>query len=60
LALAGRVETRSGSTRGQDGMAQEGTQGLKMLGVRELTYKLCFLANMVQSAEARVWCYSDG
>jgi len=41
-------------------MAQEGTQGLKMLGVRELTYKLCFLANMVQSAEARVWCYSDG
>ena len=31
----------------------EGVSGLKQLGVRELTYKLAFLASSVQPAEAR-------
>ncbi|KAL1495644.1 hypothetical protein AB1Y20_016511 [Prymnesium parvum] len=34
--------------------ATEGVQGLKALGVRELTYKLSFLASSVQPAESRL------
>ena len=32
----------------------EGVSGLKALGVRELTYKLAFLASSVQPAESRL------
>ena len=32
----------------------EGVSGLRALGVRELTYKLAFLASSVQAAESRL------
>ncbi|CCG82654.1 DNA replication licensing factor mcm6 [Taphrina deformans PYCC 5710] len=40
--------------RGRDGgLAGEGVTGLKSLGVRDLTYRMAFLACMVTSADAR-------
>ncbi|KAI8985504.1 MCM2/3/5 family-domain-containing protein [Pilobolus umbonatus] len=39
---------RDTTTRSRDGLANEGVTGLKALGVRDLTYKLSFLACMVQ------------
>ena len=45
---------RSGAGRPQEGAGAEGSTGLKALGVRELTYKLSFLACMIQPADARV------
>ncbi|OLL25720.1 DNA replication licensing factor mcm6 [Neolecta irregularis DAH-3] len=39
--------------RGREGFASEGVTGLKSLGVRDLTYKLAFLACMSKSSEAR-------
>jgi hypothetical protein len=51
----GQVDMRSSTAgRVQDGLGTEGATGLKALGVRELTYKLSFLACMVQPADARV------
>ncbi|KAG1694200.1 hypothetical protein DVH05_021856 [Phytophthora capsici] len=52
------VATRSnGQKRGGEnstqGMQGEGVRGLKALGVRELTYKTCFLACSVQTMEQR-------
>jgi DNA replication licensing factor MCM6 len=45
---------RSSNGRGgQEGFANEGVTGLKSLGVRDLTYRMAFLACMVQSADAR-------
>ncbi|ORY81338.1 MCM2/3/5 family-domain-containing protein [Protomyces lactucae-debilis] len=45
---------RSGNGRGgQEGFASEGVTGLKSLGVRDLTYKMAFLACFTQSADAR-------
>ncbi|OBZ86512.1 DNA replication licensing factor mcm6 [Choanephora cucurbitarum] len=45
------VETqRDTSNRANEGIASEGVTGLKALGVRDLTYKLSFLACMVQPA----------
>ncbi|KAI8066893.1 MCM2/3/5 family-domain-containing protein [Gongronella butleri] len=41
---------RDTSTRSREGMANEGVTGLKSLGVRDLTYKMSFLAAMVQPA----------
>ncbi|BFZ56667.1 MCM DNA helicase complex subunit mcm6 [Savitreella phatthalungensis] len=38
--------------RGRDGFG-DGVSGLKSLGVRDLTYRMAFLACMVQSADAR-------
>ncbi|GAB6031918.1 MCM DNA helicase complex subunit mcm6 [Chamberlinius hualienensis] len=43
LATPG-VQTTSGSTRGREGFDNEGVSGLKTLGVRELTYRMGFLA----------------
>jgi DNA replication licensing factor MCM6 len=40
--------TQGGGTR-QKGNVGEGITGLKSLGVRDLTYRLCFLANNVES-----------
>ncbi|ORX93895.1 DNA unwinding-related protein [Basidiobolus meristosporus CBS 931.73] len=37
--------------RSKEGFANEGVSGLKALGVRELTYKLAFLACSVESAD---------
>ncbi|CEP12622.1 hypothetical protein [Parasitella parasitica] len=45
------VETQRDTTvRSREGIANEGVTGLKALGVRDLTYKLSFLACMVQPA----------
>ncbi|CCI44359.1 unnamed protein product [Albugo candida] len=50
IAVAGRSQGTANSTRGMEG---EGVRGLKALGVRELTYKTCFLACSVQTMEQR-------
>ncbi|RLN55043.1 hypothetical protein BBJ28_00026477, partial [Nothophytophthora sp. Chile5] len=53
------VATRSNAQRPRrgenstQGMEGEGVRGLKALGVRELTYKTCFLACSVQTMEQR-------
>ncbi|CAO3644187.1 unnamed protein product [Cunninghamella blakesleeana] len=39
---------RDTNTRSKEGLANEGVTGLKALGVRDLTYRLSFLACMVQ------------
>ncbi|KAI9033970.1 MCM2/3/5 family-domain-containing protein [Phycomyces nitens] len=45
------VETqRDNNTRSKEGLANEGVTGLKALGVRDLTYRMAFLACMVQPA----------
>ncbi|KAI7809939.1 MCM6 minichromosome maintenance deficient 6 [Triplophysa rosa] len=53
LALAGtRAETSSRVT-GKEGFDADGIQGLKALGVRELSYRLAFLANYVAPTNPR-------
>ena len=52
--LAGKVETRNSQATTAGESISEGVYGLKALGVRDMTYKLAFLASMVQSADARV------
>lgn len=44
---------RRGGEHSTQGMEGEGVRGLKALGVRELTYKTCFLACSVQTMEQR-------
>lgn len=44
---------RGGGENSTQGMQGEGVRGLKDLGVRELTYKTCFLACSVQTMEQR-------
>lgn len=51
-SVESRRETRN-EGRPRDGGSNDGVTGLKALGVRDLTYKLNFMACMVQSAEAR-------
>ncbi|KAG4301517.1 hypothetical protein PCK1_002230 [Pneumocystis canis] len=48
-----------GSGRARDGFAIEGVTGLKALGVRDLTYRLAFLACMAQPADRRETAYPD-
>lgn len=38
---------------GRDGYQQEGVEGLKSLGVRDLTYRLAFLAHTVVPSQTR-------
>ncbi|RQM14638.1 hypothetical protein DD237_005777 [Peronospora effusa] len=55
-AVATRNNTqrpRRGGENSTQGMEGEGVRGLKALGVRELTYKTCFLACSVQTMEQR-------
>eukprot|EP00124_Ichthyophonus_hoferi_P002955 Ihof_evm2s228 gene=Ihof_evmTU2s228 len=42
-----------GQGKGQDGYGVEGVTGLKVLGMRDLSYRLSFLASTVQTADAR-------
>src|SRR3954464_5558234 len=50
-----KVESqRDVSSRTKDGLGSQGVTGLAALGVRDLTYKLSFLACMVQPAEEKV------
>ncbi|KAG4301970.1 hypothetical protein PCANB_002129 [Pneumocystis canis] len=48
-----------GSGRTRDGFAIEGVTGLKALGVRDLTYRLAFLACMAQPADRRDTAFPD-
>lgn len=48
-----RAETSSRVT-GKEGFEADGIQGLKALGVRELSYRLAFLANNVAPTNPRV------
>uniref|UniRef100_A0AAR2IW96 DNA replication licensing factor MCM6 n=1 Tax=Pygocentrus nattereri TaxID=42514 RepID=A0AAR2IW96_PYGNA len=53
MALSGtRAETSSRVT-GKEGFEADGIQGLKALGVRELSYRLAFLANHVAPTNPR-------
>ena len=53
---AGRSAEMRGvaKSKSKDAMPADGMTGLKALGVRDLSYKLCFLSSMVQPADARV------
>jgi hypothetical protein len=51
-AGGGRGGGRGGNLRG--GGDNLGVSGLKELGVRDLTYKLCFLASSVRHAHSSV------
>nr|GEW64996.1 DNA replication licensing factor MCM6 [Tanacetum cinerariifolium] len=57
LALAAPGERaecrREGGQRGNSGGVQEGVKGLRALGVRDLSYKLAFIANSVQICDGR-------
>ena len=48
-----RAET-SARLKGAEGYEQEGVSGLKALGVRDLGYKMAFLANNVVQSKTRV------
>ncbi|KAG5518757.1 hypothetical protein PMAC_002727 [Pneumocystis sp. 'macacae'] len=63
LGLPGIRPEAMRDTRGlgrvRDGFAIEGVTGLKALGVRDLTYRLAFLACMAQSIDQRDGTYID-
>ena len=54
-----RVET-STRVRAGEGYNSEGVSGLKALGVRDLNYRLCFLACSVQSTAPGVRGWGEG
>jgi DNA replication licensing factor MCM6 len=47
------IASRNQKRNDKNNMEHEGVRGLKALGVRELTYKTCFLACSVQTMEQR-------
>jgi len=51
-----RAET-SARLKGAEGYEQEGVSGLKALGVRDLGYKVAFLACNVLQNQNKVGCY---
>lgn len=53
LLIGGRVETGA-KVKGSQGYEMEGLRGLKALGVRDLSYKLAYLACTVTPTNARV------
>lgn len=53
IFIGTRAETSSRVT-GKEGFEADGIQGLKALGVRELSYRLAFLANHVAPTNPRV------
>lgn len=54
FSLGVRSETSSRMAGGQQGFEAEGVRGLKALGVRELSYRLAFLACHVAPTNPRV------
>ena len=54
--IGARAET-STRTKGAEGYETEGVRGLKALGVRDLSYRLAFLACSVSSSNPRVSVY---
>jgi len=56
VSVLGGVGTRTEtSSRHKPGEGMEGVTGLKALGMRELTYRMAFLACSVQATEALFW-----
>ncbi|CEG47470.1 mcm-domain-containing protein [Plasmopara halstedii] len=53
VATRNNDQSRRNGENSTQGMQGEGVRGLKALGVRELTYKTCFLACSVQTMEQR-------
>ncbi|KCV72351.1 minichromosome maintenance protein 6 [Fonticula alba] len=51
--VKGQTQTRSSNARSRDASG-EGTSGLKALGVRELTYRLAFLASSADNADSNI------
>lgn len=49
-----RAETSAKVNQGTEGYETEGVRGLKTLGVRDLTYRLAFLACTVMPSSSRV------
>ncbi|KAJ3338088.1 MCM DNA helicase complex subunit mcm6, partial [Kappamyces sp. JEL0680] len=47
------MQRDASNRRGQEGFGQDGISGLKALGVRELTYRMVFLASYVQQSEEK-------
>ena len=45
---------RDNRARASEGFVNAGVTGLKALGAREMTYRLCFLACSVESASTKV------
>lgn len=53
IIIVARAET-SARLKGAEGYEQEGVSGLKALGVRDLGYKMAFLANNVLQSKTKV------
>ena len=51
--IVARAET-SARLKGAEGYEQEGVSGLKALGVRDLGYKMAFLASNVLQSKTKV------
>lgn len=55
MIVGGKLEGKPESgPRSRDGPSNAGFTGLKSLGVRELSYKMAFMACMVSPSESRV------
>lgn len=54
LAAPGVKAQTKGRTRGREEVSADGLRGLKSLGVRDLTYKLAFLATSICSSNPTV------
>ncbi|KAJ3324283.1 MCM DNA helicase complex subunit mcm6 [Boothiomyces sp. JEL0866] len=48
-----QIQRDASGRRGQEGYAQDGISGLKALGVREMTYKLIFMATFIQQVDEK-------
>jgi hypothetical protein len=55
FVLTASCQTDGGGGRQNDGNGVEGVTGLKVLGMRDMNYKLMFLACTVQTSSASVW-----
>ena len=53
VMIVARAET-SARLKGAEGYEQEGVSGLKALGVRDLGYKMAFLASNVLQSKTKV------
>ncbi|KAJ3314566.1 MCM DNA helicase complex subunit mcm6 [Boothiomyces sp. JEL0838] len=48
-----QIQRDAAGRRGQEGYGQDGISGLKALGVREMTYKLIFMATFIQQIDEK-------
>lgn len=54
ISSGAHAETSGKVNRGNEGYETEGVRGLKTLGVRDLTYRLAFLACTVTPSNSKV------